>query len=286
MRSQRGWRSRDPTAKRPVMPDTLTMNDGRAIPAIGFGTYLVPNDDAARITREGLEVGYKLVDTAAFYGNETGVAEGLGGRDDVFVTTKLWRSDMGFDPALRAFDQSLERLGRDHVDLYLIHWPMPSLGKHVETWKALVRLRDEGRARSIGVSNFGADHLAAILDATGVAPALNQVELHPGFQQRALREFHAAHGIVTQSWAPLGQGTMLEHSEIVRIADRRDCSPAQAILAWHLHHGLAVIPKASAKERLSANLAASRVTLEPEDIAAIDALDDPAGRLGPDPASL
>lgn len=268
------------------MPDTLTMNDGRAIPAIGFGTYLVPNDEAARITREGLEVGYKLVDTAAFYGNETGVAAGLGGRDDVFVTTKLWRSDMGFDSALRAFDQSLERLGRDHVDLYLIHWPMPSLGKYVETWQALVRLRDEGRAKSIGVSNFGPDHLRAIIDATGVVPALNQVELHPGFQQRSLREFHAAHGIVTQSWAPLGQGTMLEHPEMVRIAGRHDCAPAQAILAWHLHHGLAVIPKASAKERLYANLAASDVTLELEDIEAIDALDNPDGRLGPNPANL
>jgi len=268
------------------MPDTLTMNDGRAIPAIGFGTYLVPNDEAARITREGLEVGYRLVDTAAFYGNEIGVADGLSGRDDVFVTTKLWRSDMGFDPALRAFDRSLERLGRGSVDLYLIHWPMPSLGKYVETWQALVRLRDEGRAKSIGVSNFGPDHLRGIIDATGVVPALNQVELHPGFQQRPLREFHAAHGILTQSWGPLGQGTMLEHPEVVRIAGRHGCSPAQAILAWHLHHGLAVIPKASAKERLSANLAASDVTLELEDIDAIDALDDPDGRLGPNPANL
>jgi 2,5-diketo-D-gluconate reductase A len=268
------------------MPDSLTMNDGRTIPAIGFGTYLVPNDDAARITREGLEVGYKLVDTAAFYGNETGVAEGLGGRGDIFVTTKLWRSDMGFDSALRAFDRSLEQLGRDDVDLYLIHWPMPSLGNYVETWQALVRLRDEGRAKSIGVSNFGADNLRAIIDATGAAPALNQVELHPGFQQRALREFHAAHGILTQSWAPLGQGTMLGHPEIVRIAEARGCTPAQAILAWHLHHGLAVIPKASARERLAANLAAGGVTLEPEDMAAIDTLDDPAGRLGPDPAKL
>ena len=264
----------------------MTMNDGRTIPAIGFGTYLVPNDDAARITREGLDVGYRLVDTAAFYGNEAGVAEGLGGRDDIFVTTKLWRSDMGHDSALQAFDRSLAQLGRDHVDLYLIHWPMPSLGKHVETWKALVRLRDEGRAKSIGVSNFGADDLRAILDATGVAPALNQVELHPGFQQRALREFHAAHGILTQSWAPLGQGTMLGHPEIVRIAEARGCAPAQAILAWHLHHGLAVIPKASARERLAANLAAGGVTLEPEDMAAIDSLDDPDGRLGPDPAKL
>ncbi len=268
------------------MPDSLTMNDGRTIPAIGFGTYLVPNDDAARITREGIDVGYKLVDTAAFYGNETGVAEGLDARDDIFVTTKLWRSDMGFDPALRAFDRSLEQLGRDHVDLYLIHWPMPSLGEYVETWKALVRLREEGRAKSIGVSNFGADNLRAIIDATGVVPALNQVELHPGFQQRALREFHAAHDILTQSWAPLGQGTMLGRPEIVRIAEARGCTPAQAILAWHLHHGLAVIPKASARERLAANLAAGGVTLEPEDMAAIDSLDDPAGRLGPDPAKL
>jgi 2,5-diketo-D-gluconate reductase A len=262
------------------------MNDGRAIPAIGFGTYLVPNDDAARITREGIEVGYKLVDTAAFYANESGVAEGLGGRDDIFVTTKLWRSDMGYDSALQAFDRSLAQLGRDSVDLYLIHWPMPSLGKHAETWKALVRLRDEGRAKSIGVSNFGADHLAAIIDATGVAPALNQVELHPGFQQRDLRAFHAEHDILTQSWAPLGQGTTLAHPEILRIAEARGCSPAQAILAWHLHHGLAVIPKASARARLAANLAAGDVVLEQADIAAIDGLDDSAGRLGPDPAKL
>lgn len=268
------------------MSDTLTMNDGGAIPAIGFGTYLVPNGDAARITREAIEIGYALVDTAAFYGNEAGVADGLGGRDDIFVTTKLWRDAMDFDAALRAFDRSLQQLGRDSVDLYLIHWPMPSLGKYVETWKALVRLRDEKRAKSIGVSNFGPDHLRAIIDATGVAPALNQVELHPGFQQRALREFHAAHGIVTQSWAPLGQGTMLEHPEIVRIAEARGCTPAQAILAWHLHHGLAVIPKASARERLAANLAAGDVTLAMEDVAAIDALDDSAGRLGPDPANL
>ncbi|NIJ21682.1 2,5-diketo-D-gluconate reductase A [Sphingomonas naasensis] len=268
------------------MTRTLTMNDGRTIPAIGFGTYLVPDDDAARITREGLAVGYTLVDTAAFYGNERGVAEGLDGREDIFVTTKLWRSDMGHDAALRAFDRSLAQLARDSVDLYLIHWPMPSLGKHVEIWQALVRLRDEGRAKSIGVSNFGADHLRDILDATGVAPALNQVELHPGFQQRALRAFHAEHGILTQSWAPLGQGKMLAHPVIVRIAEARGCTPAQAILAWHLHHGLAVIPKASARERLAANLAAGAVALEAADIAAIDALDDPAGRLGPDPSRL
>jgi 2,5-diketo-D-gluconate reductase A len=270
------------------MPATakLTMNDGRAIPAIGFGTYLVADSDAARITRQAIEIGYTLVDTAAFYGNEAGVAEGIGGRDDVFVTTKLWRDAMGYDLALRAFDESLARLGRDSIDLYLIHWPMPSLGNFVETWKALVRLREEGKAKSIGVSNFGVDHLRAILDATGVAPAVNQIELHPGFQQRALRDFHVRHGILTQSWAPLGQGTMLDQPEIARIAVARGCTPAQAILAWHLHHGLAVIPKASSRARLAANLAAGEVVLATDDIAAIDALDDVAGRLGPDPASF
>jgi 2,5-diketo-D-gluconate reductase A len=164
---------------------------------------------------------------------------------------------------------------------------MPSLGtRYVEAWKALVRLREEGRAKSIGVSNFGPDNLHAILDATGVVPALNQIELHPRFQQRALRAIHAEHDIVTQSWAPLGQGTLLEHPDIVAIASKRGCTPAQAILAWHLQHGLAVIPKASARERLAANLAAGDVTLEAEDMAAIDALDDSAGRLGPDPAKL
>jgi 2,5-diketo-D-gluconate reductase A len=265
------------------MPDTLKMNDGRAIPAIGFGTYLVPDAEAPRVTREALDIGYTLVDTAAFYGNERGVAEGLDGRDDVFVTTKLWRDDMGYDPALRAFDASLAKLGRDHVDLYLIHWPMPAQGNYVDTWKALVRLREEGRARSIGVSNFSAEHLRAIMDATGVVPALNQIELHPAFQQRELRAFHAAHGVVTQSWGPLGQGSLLANPAILRIAEARGCTPAQAILAWHLHHGLAVIPKASARERLADNLAASEVRLEVEDIAAIDALDDAGGRLGPDP---
>lgn len=268
------------------MTNSFTLNDGRAVPAIGFGTYLVPNDDAPRITREALEVGYRLVDTAAFYANELGVSEGLAGRQDVFVTTKLWRDQMGYDSTLAAFDRSLSLLGRDHVDLYLIHWPMPSTGKYVETWKALVRLREEGRAKSIGVSNFGIDHLQAIIDATGVVPALNQVELHPRHQQRLLRDFHREQGILTQSWGPLGQGTLLADPAVAAVARKRGCSPAQAILAWHLHHGMAVIPKASSRDRLADNLAADQVRLDEQDVAAIDALDDPTGRLGPDPAKL
>ena len=263
----------------------LTMNDGRTIPALGFGTYLVPDADAPRITRDGLAAGYRLVDTAAFYANERGVSEGLGG-DDAFVTTKLWRDDLGYDAALRGIDASLKLLGRDSVDLYLIHWPVPSSGLFVETWKAFVRIRDEGRAKSIGVSNFDADHIRAIADATGVMPALNQVELHPSFQQRDLRAFHAANGIVTQSWAPLGQGHLLDQTSIHGVAEKHGASTAQVILAWHRQHGLAAIPKASSIGRLKENLASLAVTLDAEDMAELDSQDDPEGRLGPDPAAM
>lgn len=263
----------------------VTMNDGRAIPAIGFGSYLVPPGDAERVAREAVAAGYRLADTAAFYANEAGVAAGIAGHD-IFLTTKLWRSDMGFDAALRGFDASLAQLVRDSVDLYLIHWPMPSQGLFVETWKAFVRLQGEGRAKSIGVSNFEADHIRAIADATGVMPALNQIELHPAFQQRSLRAFHAEHGILTQSWAPLGQGNLLTAPAIVAVAQKHGATPAQAILAWHRQHGLATIPKASSPERLAENLASLELALDADAMTAIDALDDPGGRLGPDPATL
>ncbi|MES2441772.1 MAG: aldo/keto reductase [Pseudomonadota bacterium] len=263
----------------------LTMNDGRAIPAIGFGSYRVPPDEAERIARDGVAAGYRLADTAAFYANEAGVAAGIAGHD-IFLTTKLWRDEMGYDAALRGFDASLAELGRESVDLYLVHWPMPSQGRYVETWKAFVRLRDEGRAKSIGVSNFEADHIRAIADATGVLPALNQVELHPAFQQRALRGFHAEQGIVIQSWAPLGQGNLLAAPAIAAVAKKHGATPAQAILAWHRRHGLATIPKASSPGRLAENLASLGLVLDADDMAAIDALDDPGGRMGPDPATM
>ncbi|MBD8678504.1 aldo/keto reductase [Sphingomonas sp. CFBP 13720] len=263
----------------------LTLNDGRTIPAIGFGTYQVPPEDAARLSREALDAGYRLVDTAAFYGNEAGVGEATAGTD-AFVTTKLWRDDMGFDATLRAFDASLAKLGRDSVDLFLIHWPMPSHGLYVETWRALVRLRDEKRAISIGVSNFSPDHLDRIVDATGVVPALNQIELHPNFQQRAARAAHERLGIVTQSWSPLGQGRTIADPVIGEIAARTGATPAQVILAWHLQAGLGVIPKASSRARIDENLAAQHITLSAEDIATIDAMDDADGRLGPNPDTL
>jgi 2,5-diketo-D-gluconate reductase A len=263
----------------------LIMNDGRTIPAIGFGSYLVPPADAERVSREAVAAGYRLADTAAFYANEAGVAAGIAGHD-IFLQTKLWRTELGYDSARRGFEASLKELGRDGVDLYLIHWPVPSMGLYVETWKAFVEFQREGRAISIGVSNFEPDHIRRIADATGVMPALNQIELNPAFQQRPLRDFHAQHGIITQSWAPLGQGTLLAAPEIVAVAQKHGVSPAQAILAWHRQHGLVTIPKASSPARLAENLASQELVLDAGDMAAIDALDDPGGRRGPDPATF
>ncbi len=263
----------------------LGMNDGRTIPAIGFGSYLVPPADAERVTRDAVAAGYRLADTAAFYANEAGVAAGIA-EHEVFLTTKLWRTDLGYDAALRGFEASLAQLGLDSIDLYLIHWPVPSADLYAETWKAFVRLREEGRAKSIGVSNFEPDHIRRIADATGVMPALNQIELHPAFQQRELRAFHAQHGIITQSWAPLGQGELLAAPAIVAVAEKHGASPAQAILAWHRQHGLVTIPKASSPGRLAENLASLELVLDAEDMAAIDALDSAEGRRGPDPATF
>ncbi|WP_230772292.1 aldo/keto reductase [Sphingomonas sp. Leaf4] len=261
----------------------LTMNDGRTIPAIGFGTYLVPPEDAERLSREALDAGYRLVDTAAFYGNEAGVGAATGGTD-AFVTTKLWRDAMGYDEALRAFDASAANLPT--IDLFLIHWPMPSQDRYVDTWRALVELQKDGRVGSIGVSNFSPDHLDRIADATGVVPALNQIELHPTFQQRKARAAHERLGIVTQSWSPLGQGKLLADPVIAGIARDIGATPAQVILAWHLQAGLGVIPKASSRARIEENLAAQSVTLSGEQVAAIDALDRADGRLGPNPDTL
>ncbi|KQM76479.1 hypothetical protein ASE70_09195 [Sphingomonas sp. Leaf22] len=261
----------------------LPLNDGRSIPAIGFGTYKVPAEDSARLSREAIDAGYRLIDTAAFYANEAGVGEATADRD-IFVTTKLWRDAMGYDGALRAFDASAAKLPR--IDLFLIHWPMPSEDRYVDTWKALVRLREEGRVASIGVSNFSPDHLDRIVEATGVVPALNQIELHPHFQQRAARAAHDRLGIVTQSWSPLGQGSLLSDPTIGAIAQEVGATPAQVILAWHLQAGLGVIPKASSRTRIEENLAAQSVTLTADQIAKIDAMDRADGRLGPDPDTL
>jgi 2,5-diketo-D-gluconate reductase A len=262
----------------------LTLNDGRTMPQLGMGTWQIPDSQVAAIVRQGLDIGFRLVDTAAIYENERGVGDGYKG-SDAFLTTKLWNDRQG-DPAA-AMEESLALLGLDAVDLYLMHWPAPGQGQYVEAWKAMVALRDAGKTRSIGVSNFEPAHIEAIVAATGVTPVVNQIELHPNFQQREARAYHAAHGIVTQSWSPLGQGkTLLTDERIVRIADKHGRSAAQVILAWHLALGLSVIPKASDAEHLTDNFAALDLTLDDEDMAAIEAMDDGGGRMGPEPGSM
>lgn len=262
----------------------LTLNDGRSMPQLGMGTWQIPDSQAAMVVRQGLDAGFRLVDTAAIYANERGVGEGLKGAD-IFLTTKLWNDRQG--DAAAALDESLSLLGVEVVDLYLMHWPAPGQGQYVDAWKAMIALRDAGKTRSIGVSNFLPEHLDKIIDATGVTPAVNQIELHPDFQQRALRAYHDAHGIVTQSWSPIGQGkALLENPAITKIADRHGRSAAQIVIAWHLAHGLSVIPKASSPEHLSDNFAALDVMLSEEDMAAIDALDRDDGRMGPHPDSM
>ncbi|MGI4731291.1 MAG: aldo/keto reductase [Janthinobacterium lividum] len=263
---------------------TITLNDGRSMPRLGMGTWQIKDAQAAAVVRTGLDLGFELVDTAAIYGNEMGVGDGI--KDsDVWITTKLWNDR--HDDVEAALDESLALLGVDAVDLYLMHWPVPSQDRYVEAWRAMVAVRDAGKARSIGVSNFLPEHLDRIVEATGVTPAVNQIELHPDFQQRETRAYHEAHGIVTQSWSPIGQGKgLLTREPIVRIADAHGRSAAQVVLAWHLAKGFSVIPKASDREHLSDNVAALDCKLTEADIAAIDALDAADGRLGPDPASF
>lgn len=258
----------------------MQLNDGRTMPQLGLGTYQIPDAHAAGVVRQGLDLGFRLVDTAAAYGNECGVGAGVHG-SDAFLTTKLWNDR--HDDVRAALDESLALLGRESVDLYLIHWPRPDAGTAVDAWKAMIKAREAGKAKSIGVSNFLPEHITALIDATGVVPAVNQIELHPTFQQRELAAFNADHGIVTQSWSPLGQGSTLKDERISAVAERAGATPAQVIIAWHLAKGFSVIPKAGNLEHLQDNHGALDVTMDEEAIAAMDAMDDPDGRLGPDP---
>lgn len=263
----------------------FTLNDGRSMPRLGLGTWQIPDAQVAAVVRDGLDVGYRLVDTAALYHNERGVGEALAEAEDAFVTTKLWNDRHG--QAAAALEESLALLGLDAVDLYLIHWPAPEQDRYVEAWEALVAAREAGLARSIGVSNFLAEHLERVAEATGVVPAVNQVELHPYFQQRELRAYHDAHGIVTQSWSPLGQGgDLLREPAIMQVAEKHRASPAQVVIAWHLAHGLSVLPKSADPGRLRENFGGQELKLDGDDLAAIDALDRADGRIGPDPRTL
>lgn len=264
----------------------LTLNNGVTMPQLGFGVFQVPDAETAAAVTTALESGYRSIDTAAIYGNEAGVGQALTAsgipRDELFVTTKLWNADQGYDTTLAAFDTSLARLGLDHVDLYLIHWPAPAHDRYKDTWRAFEKIHSEGRARAIGVSNFQPAHLQRLMDDSGVVPAVNQVELHPRLQQRELRAFHARHGIATEAWSPLAQGALLGDPAVTSIAGRLGRTPAQVILRWHLQLGNVVIPKSVTPERIRQNLDVFGFELTDADIAAIDALDD-GGRIGPDP---
>ncbi|WNV89114.1 aldo/keto reductase [Umezawaea sp. Da 62-37] len=265
----------------------VTLNDGVTMPQLGFGVFQVPNDETKTAVTRALEAGYTSIDTATAYRNEEAVGQAIAEsdvpRDDLFVTTKLWNADQGHDKTLRAFDTSLAKLGLDHLDLYLIHWPTPARGLHVETWKAFTKLLSDGRVRSIGVSNFQPDHLRQVIDATGVVPSVNQVELHPFFDQKALRAFHAEHGITTEAWSPLGQGgELLSDGTVTAVAAKHGRSPAQVVLRWHLQLGNVVIPKSVTPSRIAENIDVFDFTLDDEDVAALSGLDT-GKRLGPDP---
>ena len=271
----------------PVTPaPSLSLDDGNTIPQLGFGLYKVPAADAARLSRDAIAIGYRHLDTAALYGNEAGVGEAVRSaevpRDELFVASKVWMDDNGYDSTLRAFDASMQRLGLATLDLYMIHWPVPSTDLYVETWRALVRLQEEGRVQSIGVANFHAHHLERIIGETGVAPVVNQVELHPWLPQEELRAFDEAHGIRTEAWSPLARGRVLGTPLLAEIADKHGRTPAQVVLRWHLELGNVVIPKASSPERLRENLDVFDFTLDDEDMAAIATLES-GERTGRDP---
>ncbi|MBC2837483.1 aldo/keto reductase [Paragemmobacter straminiformis] len=268
------------------MQTRLALNDGQSLPQLGFGLWQVPQDQTARVVREGLAAGYRLIDGAAIYGNEAGLGEGLRStdvaRDEIFVTTKVWNDHHGHDAARRAADESLKRIGVDYLDCLLIHWPCPDHDRYVETWRALIELRAEGRVRSIGVSNFMAPHLERLVGETGVAPVLNQIELHPRLAQADLRALHRRMGIVTQSWTPLGQGRSFDAPAVQAAAARTGKTPAQVILRWHLQLGCAVIPRSTRAAGLAENLDLFGFALTDDDMAAIARL-DAAERTGPDP---
>ncbi|MFF7033520.1 MULTISPECIES: aldo/keto reductase [Streptomyces] len=269
---------------------SITLNNGLDMPQLGFGVWQVPDDEAEKAVATAIETGYRSIDTAAIYANETGTGKAIAAsgiaRDELFVTTKLWNSEQGHDSTLRAFDASLDKLGLDYVDLYLIHWPVPVKDAYTDTYKAFEKILADGRAKAIGVSNFHPEHLKRLLAETSVVPAVNQIELHPQFQQAESRAFHADHGIATEAWSPLGQGKgLLEVPTVVAIARKHGRTPAQVVLRWHLQTGNIVIPKSVTPSRIKENLDVFGFELDADDLAAFAALDE-GRRLGPDPAEF
>ncbi|MFB6841312.1 aldo/keto reductase [Streptomyces sp. NPDC056361] len=273
----------------PSTVPTVTLNNGVEIPQLGFGVFQVPDDETAAAVTAALETGYRSIDTAAVYGNEAGVGRALAAaglpRDELFVTTKLWNADQGYDATLRAFDVSVAKLGLDHVDLYLIHWPTPARDLYRDSWRAIERLAAEGRVRAAGVSNFQPDHLLRLMEDATLTPAVNQVELHPGLQQAELRAFHSGHGIATEAWSPLAQGAVLGERVLADLAARYGKSPAQVVLRWHLQLGNVVIPKSVTPARIRENFDVFDFALTDEEMRSVSALDR-GTRTGPHPDEL
>ncbi|MGU3498900.1 aldo/keto reductase [Mycobacterium sp. C31M] len=268
---------------------TLLLNDGNSIPTVGLGVWQTPPEDTRVAVESALRTGYRHIDTAAAYENETEVGQALKSsgvpREDIFLVTKLWNAEQGYDKALAAFDASVAKLDVDYVDLYLIHWPLPEINLYVESFKALAKLRDDGRVRSIGVSNFAPEHLRTLIDGTGIVPTVNQIELHPRLPQQELRDLHAELGIATESWSPLGQGGLLDDPAVATVAEAHGKTPAQVLIRWHLQLGNIVIPKSVNPDRIASNFDVFDFELSAADVASIATLDD-GNRLGPDPRTF
>ncbi|MER8973640.1 MULTISPECIES: aldo/keto reductase [unclassified Mesorhizobium] len=270
-------------------PEQIRLNDASAIPQIGLGVWQVDPAITAKVVRWGIEAGYRLIDTAEGYQNEEGVGQAIRSagvpRSELFITSKLRNGAHQRDAALRAFDETMSKLGIEQIDLFLIHWPVPSQDRYVEAWKTLIELRQSGRIKSIGVSNFNQDHLERIIGETGVTPTVNQIELHPRFQQRDKREFHDRHNIRIESWSPLGSGRLLSDPTLESIAMKHGKSVAQTIVRWHLQEGLIVIPKSIHQDRIAANFDVFDFEMEAKDLELIRGMDSSDGRTGPNPAT-
>lgn len=267
----------------------IRLNNDTTMPQLGFGVFQVPPEDTAKAVQAALQAGYRSLDTAAAYRNEEGVAEGIRAagvaREELFITTKLWNSDHGYDATQRAFDASLDKLATSYVDLYLIHWPVPEQDRYVDSWRAFEKIYADGRARAIGVSNFHIPHLRRVMDSSETVPAVNQVESHPRLPQAELRAFHAEHGIATEAWSPLAQGGLLGEQLLTNLADKYGKTAAQVVLRWHLQLGNIIIPKSVTPSRIAENFDIFDFELADDDVAAIDELDN-GGRIGPNPETM
>jgi 2,5-diketo-D-gluconate reductase A len=271
----------------PTHVPAVRLNDGSDVPQFGFGVFQIPTEQTVTAVRTALDAGYRHIDTAQMYGNEAEVGQAIAesgvAREEIFVTTKLDNGCHAYDAAIGALDESLRKLGFDYVDLFLIHWPRPQEGRYVETWTAMEKLKADGKARSIGVSNFTVEHLERLAERTATVPAVNQIELHPQFPQAALRAYHAEHGIATEAWSPIGQGgDLLQDGRLRALADGHGRSPAQIVLRWHIQLGNIVFPKSVTPERIRENIDVFDFALSADDMAVIDGLDT-GTRKGPDP---